>query len=508
MSLAKSIFRGIIWNHVGRIIEYGLMYLLSVLIARTLGPEINGIYALALGVVYALLVLASFGLETSIASYLPRLLRDSPREVAVGALRGALKVRLVVVCIVGVLFLLSRDFIARLLNAQQLFVDLLIVIVLYFALRSLVSLFVAVLTAKLETRTVTSIGIGTRLLELVGAAFLLLKGYAFKEIFLLLTAGAFIQATTLAFILSDFFLGPSSREASSAMIRQGGKFWVNGLLEFILGKQADILLLSYFLVSAHDIGQYDVAMSFAQLINFGLTTGLYGVSIAAFASVAGQNEALVPKYWESLSRFVIIAVAPALVFAAFFADVLVPWVYSSEYQQSILLFQIYAVFLLITRLFGGGIAADYLYAAGKTKALLMASGVSGGVNLVLALVLIPKFGALGAVYATGAGALTLAGIHGFLTLKLLKIHLPIKTGFLVIASGIVCAIITKTIVPNMAAFGMPVSIGLYAALFLAVCYIVKPLSSGDVALLRPLGEQTSMAVQWFAGDNSKDSTKL
>jgi O-antigen/teichoic acid export membrane protein/SAM-dependent methyltransferase len=498
MSLAKNIFRGVVWNHAGRIIEYGLVYLLSVLIARILGPEMNGIYALALGVVYILLVLASFGLETSVNSFFPRLIREAPHETAVGAFRGALMVRLIAVCVVGVVFLLSRDVITRLLNAQHLFVDLLIVIVLYFALRSLVSLFVSVLTAKLETRTVTSIGVVVRLFELTGAAILLIKGYGLKEVFLLITTTAFLQACVLAFVLKDFFIGPSSKQARSPMIRLGGKFWVNGLLEFILGKQADILLLSYFMIGARGIGQYDVAMNFAQLINFGLTTGLYGVSIAAFSSVAALNVALVPKYWESLSRFVIIAVAPALVFAASFARVLLPWVYSSEYQQSVVLFQIYAVFLLITRLFGGGTAADYLQAAGKTRVLLTASAVSGCVNLVLALFLIPKFGTLGALYATGAAALVIAAIHALYSRELLRVRFPLKAGFLAIASSALSAFLTELFIPSSIEKNPLILLGVFACFFLFLCYITKPLTFDDVESFRSLGERLASVAQLFA----------
>jgi len=282
------------------------------------------------------------------------------------------------------------------------------------------------------------------------------------------------------------------------MIRQGGKFWVNGLLEFILGKQADILLLSYFLVGAHSIGQYDVAMSFAQLINFGLTTGLYGVSIAAFATVAGQNEALVPKYWESLSRFVIIAVAPALVFAAFFADVLLPWVYSPEYQESILLFQIYTVFLLITRLLGGGIAADYLYASGKTKVLLTASAVSGAVNILLAVVLIPRLGTLGAIYATGVAALVIAGIHGFYLRKILRVHFPFTFGLSIIVSSAVSAILTKSLGWNVAEENAVVLVVLYAIFLVLISYILKPLVYEDIDLLSKLGEQPFRFARLFA----------
>jgi O-antigen/teichoic acid export membrane protein/SAM-dependent methyltransferase len=498
MSLAKSIVQGVAWNHIGRVLEYGLMYLLSVLIARTLGAELNGIYAMALSVVQMLLVFSSFGLETVINSSVPRLLKERSKEEVVGVFKGLLALRLGTVVLVGLLFLLARSLIARLLSAPPVFVDLLFVLAIYFCFRGIVSLLVSFHIARLQTRTVAWIAIGVRSLEVIGAAFLLSEGYGLREIFFLITSTAIVQAAGLSLALKAFFFGRSSMTGLKSLLRKGREYWLNGLMEFILGRQADVILLSYFVISAHVIGQYDVAMSLAQIINFGMTTGLYGISIASFASVAVTNEKLLPKYWESLSRAVVVAVVPAFVFGIFFADILVPAIYSPQYTAGVPFFRVYAVALIVTRFLGGGVAADYFFAAGKSRILLAASGVSGLLNLALAFLLIPSFGAAGAVYATGISALVVAGIHGFYSRKLLKIRFPLATGFSIIVSSIASALLARSLGSSIAGENLSIFLLLYLGLWIAISYIVKPLTLEDIHLLRALGERPFRFAQCFA----------
>ncbi len=42
MSEPQATFRSAVWNHAGRILEYVLMYVTSILIARGLGVQENG----------------------------------------------------------------------------------------------------------------------------------------------------------------------------------------------------------------------------------------------------------------------------------------------------------------------------------------------------------------------------------------------------------------------------------------------------------------------------------
>jgi O-antigen/teichoic acid export membrane protein len=85
------------------------------------------------------------------------------------------------------------------------------------------------------------------------------------------------------------------------------------------------------------------------------------------------------------------------------AEEIIGFVYTSSYIESKNLVRILACFVILERLFGSGINADALLAIGKQKVLLGISIVSGVMNIVVAFLLIPSYGASGAVIATGAG---------------------------------------------------------------------------------------------------------
>jgi hypothetical protein len=71
------------------------------------------------------------------------------------------------------------------------------------------------------------------------------------------------------------FLQATFVPVKSAIIL-GGKFWLN------------IILLGLFAVSLHDIGNFDVAFTFSQALNQGLTIGFFGVSVATFSSLESK----------------------------------------------------------------------------------------------------------------------------------------------------------------------------------------------------------------------------
>jgi O-antigen/teichoic acid export membrane protein/2-polyprenyl-3-methyl-5-hydroxy-6-metoxy-1,4-benzoquinol methylase len=497
MSLLKRAAYGFAWNHVGRVVEYLLMYAVTVMIARGLGAEMNGIYALFLSFAQILLVSSSFGLETSVAANLPRLLRESSREGHRAILRGLFRARLLSLLVVITLSMSFHAALTQLFNMPKLLIDYFFVLVVYYSFRSVVSLLTSFHIAKLETRSIAGIAIAVRMLEVLGVGYLVVSGHGLGDVLVLITATAVLQVVGFGLSLRSELLGPAAHVNVRPMLIMGGKFWANGLLEFLLGRQATMILLTYFLVGTEVIGHCDVAMGFAQVINFGMTTGLYGVSISSFATVAASNEKFLPSYWEFLSRMVVIAVVPALVFAAFFAELLVPAVYSLEYMPSVTLFQIFVVFLILTRLLSGGIAADYFVGSGRTRLLLGASATSGTINVLLAFLLIPRFGGTGAVFASGVAALAMAGIHGFYSRKLLNIRFPLKTGFSVIATSVGSAVVADVSVSALFGLNLFWFFIFYCSFFVFISYLIKPLSEEDAKFFQNVSERVSTIVHHF-----------
>jgi O-antigen/teichoic acid export membrane protein/ubiquinone/menaquinone biosynthesis C-methylase UbiE len=474
------------WNHAGRLIEYCLMYLFSVLIARTLGADKNGEYAVFLSFTQLLLIISSLGFENSISAYFSKLLQETSHENVGGVFRHLLLLRLAGIIILGGIAFIAKDILSAWMHFPISVTDAWFIVILYFSFRSVVSLLTSFQIAKVQTATIAFINIAVRLVELIGAYILISNGGGIKEIFLLIVITAAGQIGGYVILLKELFTGTAPAQVLKSIRSLSGKFWLNSIIEFILGRQTDILLLSYFMIGTQLIGQYDVASAFALLINIGLTTGMYGLIVRSFSTMEVSNRQLLPSYWEFLTRVVIVLVVPVFIATSFFANEIIPLIYSEKYSGSIPFFQVLSVFLISTRLMGGGIAADYLQASGNVRLLLISSIVSGLSNLVLALILIPKYGALGAVFATGLAALVIAGMHGYYSRKLLHIRFPLRTGILIILGSLASAVVIGELPLLFPTLYIVVSLIIYEILFLILCYFIKPFTMKDLEFLEAL----------------------
>lgn len=485
-STQPSFLRAFAWNHAARTLEYVFMYLFSLIVARFLGPELNGTYALFLSIVQFLLICSSLGLETSLASYVPRLLKESTKETVAQTLRQLLIVRLLIGVAVGIVLYILGDVVQRLLNAPPLFLELLFLLVFYFLCRNIVVLLSSFQIARYETHVVGIITISVRLVEVVGAFGIIFLGGGFREVWMLLSATNFLQVIFLVFSLRDFIRLTSSSSQATPVLVSGVKFWLNSIMEFALGRQADILLLGYFLVGTVAIGYYDVALGFAQVINFGMAGGLYGLSIASFSSVATADKESLRRHFEFLSSAIVMIIIPVFVFATAFASTIIPLLYSPKYSSSVLLFQSISIFVMLTRFLGGGIASDYLQASRNMKALFIGSGISGIVNVTLAIVLIPKYGTIGAVFATGISLLIITGIQAMFVQRDLQVRFPVSLASWICLIGGVSAILANEFSSGMGSDNLILKLLLYLFFFVIGCLVVRPLSSEFSDYLRGL----------------------
>lgn len=478
MTKFKRIATGFFWNQIGRTIEYVLVFLFSVMIARQLGAEVNGIYATLLSIIFLLMTVSSFGLETSITSTFPRSYKTLPEGAS--AFRGLLFFRVLLSVIVAAIFLTFRSVVAEKLNVTANVSDYLTVIFFYFILRSIISLFSSTLVAFFETKINSFLGVSTRFIEFIGVYLLISSGLGLKQIFSLITATSILQLLAYIVIFRELLLLRTKFVSVKSEIILGGKFWLNSLIEFTFGKQTAIILLGLFAVSLHDIGNFDVAFTFSQALNQGLTIGFFGVSVAAFSSIESKPVAQIKNYTESLIRFVVLVVTPVLFFVGFYAYSILPFLYSNEYLSGIFLFQIFVSVTIISRIIGGGITADYLFSKGEIKKLIFSSLMGGTINILLAIILIPIYGVIGAAIASTTAILITTSLHAYFVVRAISIKLQIRFSIIIITICALCAAITCSVINIFGIVNPILSFILYCLLFILISVFVKPMREEDV----------------------------
>ena len=106
-SQSNSVARNALWNHAGKLTDYIAWYCSSVLIARGLGVELNGILAGMMSVVSLVLALSSLGLEVALNKAIPQLLGESIAQRARAIVRRAALARLFLYLLVAGIFILG-----------------------------------------------------------------------------------------------------------------------------------------------------------------------------------------------------------------------------------------------------------------------------------------------------------------------------------------------------------------------------------------------------------------
>ncbi len=396
-------FRTLIWNHGGKLAEITLVYLFSVSVARMLGVQLNGTYILLITFIQTGLLITSYGLETTLHRFVPRIRTD--RAALRGLLRPLLMFRLALLLLLACVLFFGFPFLFIYFSMQSFPLSVVLLLCFYAFLNGLNNFFGAVLIGQSRTRLLSLLRVIVRMGELAGIIAYGMDGLTVNEVLTVITIGA-LAGTLAHCVVSWMDVGGRTdrgRGDTRPVFSFAGTMWLNAFIVFILGKQMDILLLGRFGAGMDEIALYDVAMMLVQMVVMGTTVGMGGVMLAAFSTFAQDNPGGLQSFWRFWVKITILLIVPLLIVLIYGADEIIGFVYTSSYSTSKNLVRILSGFIILERLFGSGINADALLAIGKQKTLLGISTVSGVMNIVLALILIPYYGASGAIIATGAG---------------------------------------------------------------------------------------------------------
>ena len=497
MSKAKLTFRSAFWNHAGKILEYMLMYAASIVIARGLGVEENGKFVGLFSLSQLLLVLCSFGLETSLNKFIPQLALEKRNEKAAYILRKALVIRLaaytgVVLLLFVTLLFVSVPFIAESGNV-------LLFVVVFTGVRSLFPLFAMVLTAQLRTSLTARINLAIRAIELVAILALTQYRFTVENLFLLFLTTSALHVLAYAIFSRSNLLGETEPVNMHPIIRFGSIFWLNTIVEFILGRQGDVLFLTNLLPSSSQGGLYDVAYSVAQLATMAMTVGLSGVMFATFAQLAVTDQGAMDRFYGFSIRIISLLTIPVYAFVALNAFGFLAVLYSTQYIGAVALVQGIVLFRIVSRLFGGGENSEYLLSHNHVGTIVGIGVVAAATNFSLNLLLIPKFGAMGSVIASGCGNL-IVNILGALAVWRMSVN-RMQFGFWLklVAACCLASAVCWFAVPATDAATLFVAVLAYLLVLGGLLFFLKPFTRLDYEWLSRVDGRVAGVLQYFSG---------
>ncbi len=495
MPKARRIFESALWNHAGRILEYVLMYFTSVVIARGLGVHENGRFVGLFSLTQLLIVLCSLGLETSLNKFIPQLDPEHADQQARFILRRLLLLRIGAFTGATVLFAAFVRFVpVPFLDVNR---HVLAPVILFTGVRALVPLFAMVLTARLRTAVTALINLFVRIVELGAVLWVLTGTFNVENLFLVFLGTSILHGVAYVGFSRSTLFGSTHPVEMRPILSFGGLFWINTLVDFVLGRQGDVLLLANLHPDREQAGLYDVAYSVAQLASMAMTVGLSGVMFATFARLAVDNQTVMDRFYAFSIRIVSLLTLPLFAFIIWNAGAILQILYSPQFSTAGPLVVGILTFRIVSRLFGGPENAEYLLSRGRVASVVSLGIAAAATNIVLNIVLIPRLGAFGSVIASGC-ANVLVNMLGALTVyRISPNRLQVVFWLKLTLVSVMAAIIGRTLIPDESLASLIFNGIVFLTALVLGLLVIKPLTQGDAQWLYQLSGRLERVLGLF-----------
>lgn len=447
----------------GNILGKALGFAFVIIATRLVTPSKYGVFTLGLSIVLFVQGFTSLNIYRSIDYFVPKFLNDTDYGRAKKTIQNVFTIGIIASSLGTVAVFLTREQIATLFNEPGLGVVLslfVLLIPLQTINRTLLASFNSI--KKMEYRVVMQ-NIANPLTRIVGASVLIIGGAG-----LLGLVGGYLLGLVVAILCGAAFLVHGAgwiRNTTPEPISNRDLFSYSlplvlaGVIYSLVG-QIDYFVIGYFLGS-DDVGQYRVAylLSSNLLIVLSAITPIFKPMVAESKS----NDSVLEKRYQLATRWVTMLTLPLTIILILAPDVFLTLLFTSEYSLASASVVALTVGYLLNASFGP--EGMMLEGLGNTGLTLVNTFVLVGVNGLLDVLLVPRFGILGAGIATGS-ALTIAGLAGVIEIYFLRSIHPYSLWLLRVAvAALLPLIVGRVLVTYLAGI-------LQTALFLPVLVVV------------------------------------
>jgi O-antigen/teichoic acid export membrane protein len=495
LNLVKRVASGILWAQIGKVAETVLALLLSVVIIRQLGPEAYGEYGLLLGIIGLGILFSSLGFRQILGKYVPLLLAENDLSGAKFLLRWTLRWRIGLTLFMIVVFLTLTDVLAGLFGLTNLNVYRWPLVLLFLS-QNLYLLLIAFFNATLRMKRVLIVNL---VLWSASLAFTLIL-FQVHGVSVLSVLYASALATMLSFavglLLARDWLGGGDSVALPAgpLWRYGATVWLTGFANFGLDIRTDVLFMGYFLADKAQIGFYRAAVVPVQRLTGFLFGAWSGLTMPVLSeSYAAGGSAGIRRAWAGYVKLVALLAVPMLILLAVFAEPTLELLYSDQFKHSVSLLQLYALLSVLGFAVGHGLSTELLQTLKQETLAFRLRLLAGGLNVLLNVLLIPRWGAAGALVATGLSGLLLWFVETVVATRQYELKYP--WGFLikVLLASLIAAVVAH-LMPAGGWVELIVGGTIFTFIFLGLWCLLKPLSEHDKATLTSIDSRIGRLV--------------
>ncbi len=386
------------WSVGARIARFVLGFVSSVIVVRSLGKDDYGVLSLLRVTLVFVSIIAGMGLIQAVLKFIPVFKVAGDGKGARILVRRIIAVQtLAWVVLVGLCYLLSGWFesffgfegIGRILWIS---VGLLVFEMVW-------KLFSQILNAYYDTKRLSAANVVAHSVFIGFLLILLPMGYGVLGVFAATAAGNLAGTLVVArkvwgVLHIERPQGESARVDRMRVLKFSLPFTLIGILNVIVWRQSETLFLAHFRTAA-EVGFFDLAYRMPQTVLEFIPLTVWPIIMAGVSEVYARDASNLNKAIDRYYRMLFLLSAPICVIGIVLSGRIVPILYGEAMAPAALPTQLFFAIFPIS--FLGTPLSMALYVIEKSHVNLVVYIVLAVINVGLDLLLIPRFGIMGAI---------------------------------------------------------------------------------------------------------------
>ena len=487
----KLIVKSSIFVFIGFVIAKIFGYLYRIIIARYFGPEIYGLFSLAIIILVWFVTIASLGFSEGIIRFASLYRGKKEFEKIKYLLKFSLIFLLITGIISGLILYSMSGFISiKIFNNQDLIIFLKIIsfiIPIYLLSNTFLAIIQSFERIKFYSFLADFLNNFIKLSTLIVLIFIGFNSNSLIFSFMLGTISIFLGSYLYCkYKIPELFgiikiKNETKKEVISELFYYSWPLIFSSIFYNVL-PYLDSFLIGYF-NGATDVGIYNAAVPIAELLM--LTPFLFARLFFPLITreYSQKNFEVIKELSKQVEKWILILNLPLFILILLFPGAFINILFGSEYilaENSLRFLAIGFLFFTLS------VVLSYLITMiGKSKTILINIIIVSILNLILNILLIPRYGISGAAFATMISHIILASIYFFQVKYYISITPLRRKMFGIIISAIIPTLvllyIRQFITINLTTIIIQVSFFLLIYLFLI--FITRSLDKNDIMIL-------------------------
>ena len=490
----KLIFKTSIFILFATVLSKVFTYLYRIIIARDFGPETYGLFSLALMVLGWFVSFFSFGFYEGILRFIPFYRGKKRKDNVKYVFKFSFIVLLISSIFSTIILYLFADFISINIFHNVSLIIFLKILALSLPFFSLAYLFLAVIQAHEKIKVHSFISdILFNFINLVSLLVLIFVGLKIHSVIFSYFIGL-IGIFLISFIfcrkrISEIFEKNKLKRNAKKKIRRElfSYSWPLIFLGLLTGllPNIDSFVIGY-VKGASDVGIYNAALLISGFMIFVPTLFIRLFFPLITREFSKQKFDVIKELSKQIQKWIFIVNLPLLVLMVIFPGVFINLLFGAQYLGAENALRFLAIAFFFSSL--SMIFSSLISMVGKSKLILLNTIIFSVSNLVLNLILVPKYGISGAAFATMISNAVLTFIFFFQVKKYTSI-VPFRRKMIPILLSIIPSTLLLVYIKNLFPINLITILlegSMFVLLYILFIFITKSLDRNDFMILKSI----------------------